>query len=170
MGVLVKPLLPYSGPYPVSTTDLELPLPQPRSFDALSLKSTREPALRLETVLFTLYYPAGGDDEPESQPGSGLHQPWVQRPIEQTANGYAAFLGQREDLCRGLFRYAGEALALPAEADRPLAAHTGPNQGAAQTGSASLDRSAPGDTPRASDAWPLIVFSHGMSGQRTTYR
>ncbi|POY71311.1 hypothetical protein BMF94_5623 [Rhodotorula taiwanensis] len=169
MGVLVKPLLPYSGPYPVSTTDLELPLPQPRSFDALSLKSKREPALRLETVLFTLYYPAGGDDEPESQSGSGLHQPWVQRPIEQTAQGYAAFLGQREDLCRGLFRYAGEALALPAEADRPLAAHTGPNQGAAQTGSASLDRSAPGDTPRASDAWPLIVFSHGMSGQRTTY-
>ncbi|GAA5992008.1 hypothetical protein JCM10908_000694 [Rhodotorula pacifica] len=167
MGVLIKPLQPYSGPYPVSTTDLELPHSR-HQFPQPTLKSTGEPALKLETVLFTLYYPAD-----ETKPGSGRRQPWVQRPIDVTAAGYSRFLGQREDLCRGLFKYAGEALQLPAEADRPLAprkaTRAGDGKGAAQTASSSSseDRSLAEGPEQA--AFPLIVFSHGMSGQRTTY-
>ena len=168
MGAVIKSLEPYSGPYAVSTTDLELPVPAPRrrQFPLPTLKHSQgEPALKLETVLFTLFYPAD-----ETRPGSGHAQPWVQRPVDVTAAGYSRFLGQREDLCRWMFKLAGESLHLPAEADRPLA----PPPTTASASSTAAPSSSSADRIRAETsergAFPLIIFSHGMSGQRTTYR
>lgn len=170
MGAVIKSLEPYSGPYAVSTTDLELPIPPRlrRHFPLPTLKHAQgEPAFKLETVLFTLFYPA---DDDEARPGSGLCQPWVQRPIDVTAAGYSRFLGQREDLCRWMFKLAGESLHLPAESDKPLA----PPPTAPPISNAAPPSSSSGDHIRAETsergAFPLIIFSHGMSGQRTTYR
>ena len=167
MGAGIKSLEPYSGPYAVSTTDLELPVPPPlgRQFPRPTLKHSQgEPAFKLETVLFTLFYPAD-----ETRPGSGHCQPWVQRPIDVTAAGYSRFLGQREDLCRWMFKLAGESLQLPAEADRPLAPPPSPPPTCtAPSSSSSVDRIRAEASERG--AFPLIIFSHGMSGQRTTYR
>ena len=167
MGAVIKSLEPYSGPYAVSTTDLELPIPAPRrrQFPLPTLKHSKgEPAFKLETVLFTLFYPAD-----ETRPGSGHSQPWVQRPIDVTAAGYSRFLGQREDLCRWMFKLAGESLQLPAEADRPLAPPPSPPPtSTAPPSSSSADRIRTETSERG--AFPLIIFSHGMSGQRTTYR
>ncbi|KWU46693.1 alpha/beta-hydrolase [Rhodotorula sp. JG-1b] len=167
MGAGIKSLEPYSGPYAVSTTDLELPVPPPlgRQFPLPTLKHSQgEPAFKLETVLFTLFYPAD-----ETRPGSGHCQPWVQRPIDVTAAGYSRFLGQREDLCRWMFKLAGESLQLPAEADRPLAPPPSPPPTctAPSSSSSSVDRIRAEASERG--AFPLIIFSHGMSGQRTTY-
>lgn len=169
MGAVIKSLEPYSGPYTVSTTDLELPVSPRlrRQFPLPTLKHSQgDPAFKLETVLLTLFYPADN-----SRPGSGHAQPWVQRPIDVTAAGYSRFLGQREDMCRWMFKLAAESLHLPAEADKPLAPSPSPPPtctNAAPSPSSSADRIRAETSERG--AFPLIIFSHGMSGQRTTYR
>ncbi|GAA5992039.1 hypothetical protein JCM10908_000709 [Rhodotorula pacifica] len=174
MGLLIKSLPRYTGPHPVSTLDLELPVDQPRSFGDATLKSTGKPALQLDTVLVTLYYPA----DPH-QGGAGTRQPWVERPLSQTAAGYARFANQRPWLFKALVWLFARDVRLPVEADRPLvpaaAVASGTSSPAATADARSHDSQDTvigdeGALPRGSKSrLPVVIFSHGLSGTRTTY-
>lgn len=172
MGLLVKHLPRYTGPHTVSTFDLELPVENRRTFGDATLKSTGQPALCLDTVLVTLYYPAD-----PTQPGSGRRQPWVERPLNQTAAGYARFANQRPWLMKAIVWLFARGVRLPVEAERPLqssamstAADSPPltdarSHDSHQTIVGTDDAPSPGKS-----RFPVVVFSHGLSGTRTTYR
>ncbi|GAA5918738.1 hypothetical protein JCM8208_006447, partial [Rhodotorula glutinis] len=159
--VLFRQALPrYSGQYSVSTLDLELAVPPPlaaRSFSPATLTATGKPALELDTVLATVFYPAN-----PHQPSSSSRQPWLQRPVGQTAEGYARFLNfSKPWVLKALFWLVGARIRLPVPHNAPLADHLGPS-----TSSASADTLV--DSPDTA-SFPLVVFSHGLSGTRTTY-
>ncbi|GAA5852926.1 hypothetical protein JCM9279_000080 [Rhodotorula babjevae] len=157
--VLFRQALPrYSGQYSVATLDLELAVPPPpaghRSFTRATLTSSGKPALELDTVLATVFYPAS---DPSS---SSTRQPWLQRPVGQTAEGYARFLNfSKPWVLKALFWLVGARIRLPVPANAPLADPP--------TSSSSADTLVD-DGPNTA-SFPLVVFSHGLSGTRTTY-
>lgn len=159
MVLFRQALPPYSGPFSVSTLDLELPVVQPlhrSSFSKATLKSTGNPALQLDTVLATIFYPAATGDPRSSS--SSTRQTWLQRPVSQTADGYARFLNfGRPWILRALFWIVGARIRLPVQSDVPLADKFSPS-------------TASSDTLVGSDTFPLVIFSHGLSGTRATYR
>lgn len=169
MGLLIKSLPRYSGPHVVSTLDLELPVERPRSFGHATLKSTGQPALQLDTLLVTFYYPAD-----QNRSGAGYFQPWVERPLNQTAAGYARFANQRPWLMKALVWLFVRDVRLPVEAERPLetsATPTGATAGDApsrDSQSTAVDENAA--LPATKTRIPVVIFSHGLSGTRTTYR
>ena len=60
-GALLTRTLPnYSGPYPVGVCDVELPVPR-QTFGTFKhkLMPESEAGLSMDTVLFTIFYPAG---------------------------------------------------------------------------------------------------------------
>ncbi|GAA5827060.1 hypothetical protein JCM11251_002227 [Rhodosporidiobolus azoricus] len=172
MGLIAGALPPPAGPYAVSTTDLELASSSPpdSSFSHARLRSTGQPALQLDTVLLTLYYPSN----PHKQ-GSGQRQHWVQRPFSQTAEGYARFLGKKPWLVKTFLWLFGARIRLPVEGDGALAFKGGFKDQVARSGKeekqprTSSDTLVGDETAKGDDTFPLVIFSHGLSGTRTTY-
>lgn len=142
MGLILKSLAPYTGPYPVSTHDVELaPFPsRSRSeFSRARLVSNGQRALSLDSVLFTVFYPTSEDSDNRSKP-----MPWLERPLSVTARGYAKFLAKPKIVVQALVYAFGAGLHLATRGtDLPVV---------------RLDKPA-----------PVVVFSHGLSGNRTTY-
>ncbi|KAL2200040.1 platelet-activating factor acetylhydrolase, isoform II-domain-containing protein [Corynascus similis CBS 632.67] len=110
----------YTGPYPVGFLEIELPARDPRPFSP-HIKRNNEFALKLDTVLFAVYYPAevrqhsnspriqSFKDRHRTDPGGGKQRdgasvltptrrrqlsrvPWLPRPRASTCKGYARFL------------------------------------------------------------------------------
>lgn len=63
----------YSGPYQVGVVDIETAVIEKRKISDLLFKDTQKPAFDLDTVLFSLYYPAVDEAFKPSKP----HHPWV---------------------------------------------------------------------------------------------
>ena len=57
--LLASKLPQHTGPYVVGTIDVEVPC-EHRVINDLRRKDTGEPAFELDTVLFSVYYPADG--------------------------------------------------------------------------------------------------------------
>lgn len=74
----------YTGPYRVAAIDVEVAVPEPRQVGDAVFKDNRQPAFMLDTVLFTLYYPAASGLK-SAQP----RHKWFPKPISLTARGYA---------------------------------------------------------------------------------
>ncbi|KAG6033758.1 hypothetical protein E4U41_006812 [Claviceps citrina] len=154
-----SPLPEYTGLHAVGTIDVEVALP-PRLVSDSVFRESGLPAFELQTVLFTLYYPADGGDE--STPRRGRSQSrhyWIPKPISLTARGYAKFAHLDNFLLRPLLTFTLWAIAggitIPAEVDAPLLASPTPPPAPNHGGSISQ--------------FPLIVFSHGMASSRTDY-
>ncbi|GAA5896356.1 uncharacterized protein JCM6883_006878 [Sporobolomyces salmoneus] len=151
MGLILHSLPRYTGPYPVSTHDVELASSSPDSarFSHALLKSTHQPALQLETTLFTLFYPTN-TDTPKSR-----SMPWLERPLSTTARGYAKFLGKSTLLVKAIVYLFGRSLYLATQGiDQPLL----------------LKRMKEKEEKAGEyEKFPVVVFSHGLSGNRTTY-
>ncbi|GAB1310846.1 hypothetical protein MFIFM68171_01056 [Madurella fahalii] len=115
---LLHSLPPYSGPYNVGFLEIELPAREPRHFS--HIKRNNEYALKLDTVLFAVYYPCDleqqrrKENKGESQDrgaesrqscwessqrcrsltrtnGQLSRPPWLPRPRGSTCKGYAKF-------------------------------------------------------------------------------
>ncbi|KKY18171.1 putative paf-acetylhydrolase family member [Phaeomoniella chlamydospora] len=104
------------------------------------------PAFQLETVLFSLFYPA--------EKGAISSHPkhfWISKPISLVGEGFARFAHVNNFLFRNLFTFGlwalGGRLQIPAEVDVPL-------HGSAAT---------------IAPVFPMIVFSHGMASSRNDY-
>ncbi|QPG98595.1 hypothetical protein C2857_007770 [Epichloe festucae Fl1] len=137
-----SPLPAYTGPHSVGAIDLEIPVDEPRLVSDTVFKESGSPAFKLQTVLFTLYYPT---DKGYRSPHRRHH--WIPKPVRLTARGFAKMAHADNFLVRPVLTLALWAVAggitIPAEVDAPLV--SGP------------------------DKLPVVVFSHGMASSRTDY-
>ncbi|KAI1139862.1 PAF acetylhydrolase [Hypoxylon sp. FL0543] len=169
--VFSKPLfahqLPeYSGPYPVGAVDIETPLASPRVVDTARFKGTKEKAFEVETVLFTLYYPAA--------PNVTSHKPkhhWIPKPVSVTAEGYAKFAHINNFVVNKLMTKAVGGLVgsieIPAQVDVPLADLA---EAVIQDPDArDDDKEVKKVIQIVKTGHPVIIFSHGMASSRTDY-
>ncbi|KAI1046368.1 hypothetical protein LB505_009128 [Fusarium chuoi] len=133
----------YSGPHDVGAVDLEIPLEKPKHLSETLLKSTKKPAFEVESVLFTVYYPAV-----KGARSKGALHPWVPKPLSLTAEGYARAAGVNNFIIRPIFTFAlwvlVGSITIPAKVDVPLLGSDG-------------------------DKFPVMVFSHGSVSSRTDY-
>ena len=145
--LLASKLPSYSGEYEVGAIDVEIPLREPRMVSDTVFRDTGKPAFQVETVLFTLYYPAM-----KGATSSRPNHPWVPRPISLTAEGYARFANINNFITRPLFTFGLWSIAgsinIPARVDVPLY---------------------PLDKENGQGKYPILVFSHGQASSRTDY-
>lgn len=166
-GHLPKP----SGPYSVGSMDIEIPVPSPRPIS--DIKRDGKPLLRLETVLFTLYYPAAFGSGMGQAPGGykkWSRETWLARPRPETAKGYARFAGIPDWLGEAVFGATTAFTKLPAFRNTPPATHWPPEGNSKSNGYKIKNQK--GQPPEgASDEpkFPLMMFSHGLGGTRTCY-
>src|SRR6266480_4704541 len=119
-----KPLLSsdlpeYTGPYGVGAIDIEVPLDRPRLVSQTRYKTSGEHAFRVDSVLFTLYYPT----RPKQVSEKAKHH-CIPRPISLQAEGYARFAKVDNSLIKLILGFALWAVAgrnrIPANVDVPL--------------------------------------------------
>ncbi|KAK3320593.1 platelet-activating factor acetylhydrolase, isoform II-domain-containing protein [Cercophora scortea] len=153
LPLFAHPLPQHTGPYAVGTIDIEAAVSSPRIIEPdIRFKSTGASALKLETVLFSLYYPtpySNGNNRLTSHP---RRHPWIPAPLSLRAQGYARAAHISNWLTDALFTVIICALVgsitIPAAVDAPLI-----------------------DAPSSShnNGHPIIIFSHGTVSSRTDY-
>ncbi|KAI9744447.1 MAG: hypothetical protein M1818_001976 [Claussenomyces sp. TS43310] len=169
--ILRTPLPYYSGPYSVGFMEIEVPAREPRTFS--DIKRDHKHLLRLETVLLSVYYPSGfGSGQGRSPDGRKRwsRATWLPRPRFETAKGYGKFAGIPGYLSVGWFGMTTMFTKLPAFRNAKLAEHWPPDHNAREKGykvKNTAGRPPPGEPE--SPTFPLLMFSHGLGGTRTTY-
>ncbi|KZT72535.1 hypothetical protein DAEQUDRAFT_808989 [Daedalea quercina L-15889] len=146
------------GKFQVGATTFALPLNDPQIVGKVRLAKSsgntpHAPALLLEEIVFTVFYPAdihssSADGTPPEKLKKSID--WVPRPVKATLNGYAHFAKMPFWLTELFVGAIAPRLKLPVY----------PN-------AAILDPSEVSSDPEAQ--WPVIFHSHGLSGARTTY-
>jgi platelet-activating factor acetylhydrolase len=160
----------YSGPYKVGIIDIEIPATNPRTFSNIKRQHTH--IIALETVLFTIYYPAHlgtGSAPPPS--GSQWSRPtWLPQPRSLISRGHAKFSSLPEWPTMCFFVATTWFTKLPCYRNTRIADHWPLDKTLRQGG--PRVKSTPGEPPAEGPekpVFPLIMFSHGMGGSRTTY-
>ena len=147
---------PYTGPYSVGTIDIEVPRPLHRVGNEFFQDGS--PAFEMETVLFSLFYPAT-----LGTVGSKPRHSWVGNPVSLMAEGYLGFARLNNFVLNPIASFAIWSLAggqeIPAEVDVPLA---------------SREKDMPRDeslehTVDPVSQFPVMIFSHGYASSRTDY-
>ncbi|KAJ4345599.1 uncharacterized protein N0V89_011732 [Didymosphaeria variabile] len=140
----------YTGPHDVGTIDIEVPVQDPRQVVDAVFKADGKPAFQLDTVLFTLYYPAV-----KGARSSKPQHKWFPKPISLIAEGYATAAHFNNFFSRPLFTFALWGLA--SSIDIP----------------AKVDVALLGDSEKTDKdnlmQWPVVVLSHGDVSARTDY-
>ncbi|KAL1612807.1 hypothetical protein SLS60_001036 [Paraconiothyrium brasiliense] len=171
LGFLHGHLPASSGPYSVGSMDIEVPVQSPRPIS--DLKRNGKHLLRLETVLFTLYYPAAFGSGIGRAPGGynkWSRETWLARPRPETAQGYAKFAGIPDWMGQAVFGATTAFTKLQAFRNTPPATHWPPEGNSKRNGRKIKNQQ--GQPPEgASDEprFPLLMFSHGLGGTRTCY-
>ncbi|KAI1412354.1 PAF acetylhydrolase [Hypoxylon sp. FL1857] len=164
--LFARPLPEYSGPYPVGAVDIETPLTPPRVIDTARFKDSKEKAFEVETVLFTLYYPAA----PNTTSDKPKHH-WVPKPVSVTAEGYAKFAHINNFVVNKLMTRAVDGLVgsieIPAQVDVPLADLA--EAVVLDPDTRDDDKEVEKVIQIVKGGHPVIIFSHGMASSRTDY-
>ncbi|KAI1816831.1 hypothetical protein GGS20DRAFT_145532 [Poronia punctata] len=159
----VRSLPDYSGPYSVGTMDIEVPVRQPRTFS--HIKRSHSHVLRMDTVLFTIYYPC--ESSSYSVTANKPSRPtWMPRPRVSTCRGYARFLSIPHPPLTAYAAATTMFTKLPAFRNAKLAG-AGPNGWPDAHGPADSEGNAPSGQEKS--VFPVIMFSHGLGGSRTSY-
>ena len=157
MHLLSSKLPQYSGAYAVGTIDLEVPV-EKQTLNDVFLKDEGRPAFELETVLFSLYYPAV-----KGVQSSRPNHLWIP-DIAQRGAGYARLAKVSNAVTNKVFSAALWTLAgstsIPAKVDVPI------------DGTAHVYQ--PDEAEQFIDVYglprfPVVVFSHGMASSRSCY-
>ncbi|KAI3399982.1 hypothetical protein diail_5138 [Diaporthe ilicicola] len=144
----------YTGPYSVGYLEIELPVDEPRSFSRI--KREHRPALQLDTVLFSVYYPTNGD------PAAEHRVLWLPRPRGPTCKGYAKFFNVPNLPVTAYMGLTCMFTKLPALRN-PKLANTRPSGAGAEA--TAREKLFDDLRPR----FAVVVFSHGLGGSRTMY-
>ncbi len=156
--LLASNLPRYTGPYAVGTIDIEAPCAQ-RNINPFRLKGSGGSAFPLDTVLFSLFYPA--TNHRISKPRHN----WVPKPISVTAEGYLRFGHVNNSITNkivtaGLWSVAG-GIRIPAAVDAPIAQLVPALE--------VQDEKYPDIDRKITDGFPVLIFSHGFASSRTDY-
>lgn len=160
-----------SGPYSVGSMEIEVPVEEPRPISHITRKGRH--LLQLETVLFTLFYPAAFGSGSGPAPGGQKkwsRETWLPRPRRETAKGYATFAGIPNWAGVGFFGATSMLTKLRAYRNSPPARHWPPEGNAKKRGYKVKNEQGP--PPEGIDRdpiFPLLMFSHGLGGSRTAY-
>jgi platelet-activating factor acetylhydrolase len=152
--LLTTPLPSYSGPYGVGYMDIEVPVREPRPFS--HIRRDHKFLLKLETVLFSLYYPchllpAQGTLFNEQRKWYKPH--WIPHPRFKMARSYGRFMGFPRWPTVAIFASTTMSTKLPAFRNAGLAEHWPPDQ---DPQAALTELEVP--------VFPLVIFSHGLGG------
>ena len=176
----MRSLPKYSGPYTVGMMDMEVPVEQPRVFSHITRKKRH--LLQLETVLFSIYYPAALGTGYGSDPSGRdrwSRETWLPKPRGEVARGYGQFAGTYEWVSIAWFLTSTWFTRLPAFRNAHIATHYPPDAKSSNgmwspTGRvglsayrASEEAGSPPDKEGDSPVFPLMIFSHGLGGTRT---
>lgn len=163
---ILRPLPRYSGPYGVGMMDIEVPVDEPRFFSHITRKKRH--LLQLETILLSIYYPAAhgtGKGKDPSGRKKWSRETWLPSPRSEVAKGYGQFAGTPSWLALAWFFTSIWFTKLPAFRNAGLATHYPPDSETKVDESSSNSGNASSAEP---PIFPLIVFSHGLGGTRTT--
>ncbi|KAG9019696.1 hypothetical protein FRB90_011505 [Tulasnella sp. 427] len=133
------------GRHPVGFSEYTFPVSNPRVIGKARLEDGETPALRLDQVCFSTFYPTE-DKLNKGKQGVG----WLPRPVGAMLRGYATFLNVSQWLLVPIAYMWGALLKMPVIRDSPL-------------------RKPEEDASSPLGKWPLVVFSHGLGGTRNTY-
>ncbi|KAK6833596.1 Platelet-activating factor acetylhydrolase [Apiospora arundinis] len=119
-GRIFHSLPSYTGPYSVGTMEIEVPAREPRHFS--HIKRDHDYALRMDTVLFSVYYPT--DLTYYAKHGNKPSRAtWLPRPRVLTSRGYAKFLNVPHLPVTGYIAATTMFTKLPAYRNARLSAH-----------------------------------------------
>ncbi|KAH6657719.1 platelet-activating factor acetylhydrolase [Truncatella angustata] len=153
----------YSGPYSVGTMEIELPAREPKTFSHFKREGVH--ALRMDTVLLSIYYPC----DISSSAKSG-HKPsratWLPRPRVPTCRGYAKFLNIPHMPVTAYIAATTMWTKVPALRNAKLAGCR-PGEELSDVGGHDLETS--GGDAMNKPKFPVIIFSHGLGGSRMCY-
>ncbi|KAI0161452.1 PAF acetylhydrolase [Xylariaceae sp. FL1272] len=164
LPLFCNPLPMYSGPYSVGIIDIEVPVSPRVVVDTARYKRSGKNAFQIETVLFSLYYPATQGQSNESK-----HH-WVDKPVSVTGKGYAKFAHVSNFVTDAVFTGAVRALVggveIPAKVDMPLA-----DLAPAISSHPDTEEYEQKENVIVTEiqGYRVIVFSHGMASSRTDY-
>jgi platelet-activating factor acetylhydrolase len=152
----------YTGPFSVGYMEVETPVAEPRTFSRI--KRQHQHALRLDTVLCSLYYPCELDTDCRKR----RRVPWLPKPKIPTCRGYAKFLNMPNLPVTAYVACTSMFTKLPAYRNGKLASAWPRSSG--KSFSSESSHSSNGKV-RAPDypTFPVIIFSHGLGGSRTNY-
>lgn len=157
--LLASRLPQYTGPHSVGAVDIESPCKE-QQISNFKLAETGQPAFQLETVLFTLYYPATAQ-----QTRSKPRHHWIPKPIAITGEGYLRFGGINNIITNSIVTGALWGLAggitIPAKVDVPLTEATVALETQDDFNIQML--------PETHLGLPVMIFSHGFASSRTDY-
>jgi platelet-activating factor acetylhydrolase len=164
-------LPPASGPYSVGSMEIEVPVANPHKIS--HIKRNGRHLLQLETVLFTLYYPAAFGSGSGPAPGGGKkwsRETWLPRPRKETARGYAKFAGIPESVGIAVAGSTTMLTKLRAYRNGPPATHWPPEGNSKKRGyKVKNEQGLPPEGIDRAPIFPLLMFSHGLGGSRTAY-
>jgi platelet-activating factor acetylhydrolase len=160
-----------SGPYCVGSMEIEVPVADPRHIS--DIKRDNKHLLKLETVLFTLYYPSAfgsGSGKDPAGHRKWSRGTWLSRPRVDTARGYAKYAGAPNAAVVTYVALTTMFTKLRSFRNSPLARHWPPEGNSHTHGHRvknELGQPPPGGSTEPK--FPLMIFSHGLGGTRTAY-
>ncbi len=154
----------YTGPCPVGFLEIELPARQPRHFS--HIRRNHEPALKLDTVLFAIFYPcdvgAGASTDASTQAPPLSRALWLPSPRLETCKGYAKFLNISHLPVTAYFALTTMFTKLPAYRNAKLLSRP---VRTAESETGQTNETGEDEKPK----FPVIIFSHGLGGSRTMH-
>ncbi|KAG8930626.1 hypothetical protein FRC02_003953 [Tulasnella sp. 418] len=145
----------FKGPHKVGITYLRVTVPF-KTFGKGRL-SDGAPALPMRSADFDVYYPADLTLTKKREYGS----PWIQRPIADTLKGYSIFTKIPYWLMLPIAYLWAAFLKIPAYEDAPLLDPSKESEKSQSSGEQAEDI--------LGKRWPLVIFSHGLAGAKTSY-
>ncbi|KAI1455904.1 platelet-activating factor acetylhydrolase, isoform II-domain-containing protein [Annulohypoxylon moriforme] len=155
----------YAGLYSVGVMEIEVPVREPRTFSRI--KRNHMHALRMDTVLFSIFYPCDSSSYASDKGKKPSKATWLPRPRALTSKGYAKFFSVPHLPVTAYIAATTMFTKLPAFRNAKLAdcyADASPRSSSSVHSQDTL-------TERSEEKpkFPVILFSHGLGGSRTCY-